>query len=73
MISADGANVYIHGGRVAIAGSAAKSLVGKKFKILFNERKQVATATVLASGKYSTLHATKHGFTTFSLPLPVAL
>jgi DNA-binding beta-propeller fold protein YncE len=47
-------DVYIHGGRVAIAGSAAKSLAGKKVKILFNERKQVATATVLASGQYST-------------------
>jgi hypothetical protein len=47
-------DVYIHGGRVAIAGSAAKSLAGKKVKILFNERKQVATATILANGEYST-------------------
>jgi DNA-binding beta-propeller fold protein YncE len=47
-------DVYIHGSRVAIAGSAAKSLVGKKVKILFNEGKQVATATVEANGKYAT-------------------
>jgi len=47
-------DVYIQAGHVAIRGSAAKSLVGKKVKILFNERKQVATATVLANGQYST-------------------
>jgi DNA-binding beta-propeller fold protein YncE len=47
-------DVYIHGSRVQINGSAAKSLVGKKVKILFNEHKQVATATILASGQYST-------------------
>ena len=47
-------DVYIQGGHVAIRGSAAKSLVGKKVKILFNEGKQVATATVEANGQYTT-------------------
>ncbi len=48
-------NVYIHGGRVQINGSAAKSLVGKKVKILFGTHdKQVATATVGADGRYAT-------------------
>ena len=47
-------DVYIDGGHVAISGSTAKSLIGKKVKILFNERKQVATATVRPNGQYST-------------------
>jgi DNA-binding beta-propeller fold protein YncE len=47
-------DVYIQGGHVEIRGSAAKSLVGKKVKILFNEGKQVATATVEAGGQYTT-------------------
>jgi hypothetical protein len=47
-------DVYIQGGHVAIRGSAAKSLVGKKVKILFNEGKSVATATVEANGQYTT-------------------
>ncbi len=47
-------DVYIHGSRVALLGSAAKSLVGKTVKILFNEKKQVATATVGADGQFST-------------------
>ncbi len=47
-------DVYIQGGHVEIRGSAAKSLVGKKVKILFNEGKQVATATVEADGQYAT-------------------
>jgi hypothetical protein len=47
-------DVYIQGSRVAIRGSAAKSLVGKKVKILFDEGKQVATATVAANGQYAT-------------------
>jgi len=47
-------DVYIQSGHVAITGSAAKSLVGKKVKILLNEGKQVATATVEANGQYST-------------------
>lgn len=46
-------DVYIHGGRVAIAGSAAKSLIGKKVTILFNEKKQVATATVASNGQFA--------------------
>ena len=47
-------DVYIQGGHVEIRGSAAKSYVGKKVKILFNEGKQVATATVEANGQYTT-------------------
>ena len=47
-------DVYIHGSRVLLSGSAASSLVGKKVKILFNEGKQVATATVEANGQYTT-------------------
>ena len=47
-------NAYIHGGRVVLSGSAAKSLIGKKIKILFNEGKAVATATVEANGQYTT-------------------
>jgi hypothetical protein len=47
-------DVYIQGARVAIRGSAAHGLVGKKVKILFNEGKQVATATVEADGQYTT-------------------
>jgi FG-GAP repeat len=47
-------DVFIRAGRVAISGSAAKSLVGKRVKILFNERGQVATATVGANGQYAT-------------------
>ena len=37
-----------------LSGSAAKSLVGKTVKILFDSRKQVATATVEANGQFST-------------------
>jgi hypothetical protein len=47
-------DVYIHAGRVQIIGAAAKRLAGRKVKILFNEGRQVATATVGASGHYST-------------------
>ena len=47
-------DVYIQGGHVEIRGSAAKSLIGKKVKILFNEGKQVASATVEAGGQYTT-------------------
>jgi hypothetical protein len=48
-------DVYVSGSHVAIAGSAAKNLVGKKVKILFGAaNKQVATATVQANGLYST-------------------
>jgi hypothetical protein len=47
-------DVYIQGTHVEIRGSAIKSYVGKKVKILFNEGKQVATATVEANGQYTT-------------------
>jgi CSLREA domain-containing protein len=47
-------DAYIHGGRVLLSGSAAKSLAGKQVKILFNERKTVATATVTAGGQFTT-------------------
>jgi hypothetical protein len=47
-------DAYIHGGRVLLIGSAAKSLAGKQVKILFNERKQVAIATVGTDGQYAT-------------------
>jgi hypothetical protein len=47
-------DAYIHGGRVVLEGSAAKSLAGKQVEILFNERKQVATAKVGASGEFNT-------------------
>jgi hypothetical protein len=47
-------DAYIHGGRVLLSGSAAKSFVGKRVKILFNEGKQVASATVGASGAFAT-------------------
>ena len=119
-------DVYIQGTHVEIRGSAIKSYVGKKVKILFNEGKSVATATVEANGQYTTTaplppvkirecgkttvaktftpsangrfhitltvpanaraaifrltskvaankHSVAHGFTTFSLPLPVAI
>jgi hypothetical protein len=54
-------DVYIHGGKVILIGSAAKSLAGKKVAILFNEKKQVAATTVQANGEFST-----------SAPLPPA-
>jgi hypothetical protein len=47
-------DVYIHGGRVALLGSAAKSFAGRNVSILFNEKKQVATAIVSATGQFST-------------------
>jgi hypothetical protein len=48
-------DVYVKGNRVAISGSAAKSLVGKKVKILFGvKQKQVASAVVKADGEYAT-------------------
>lgn len=54
-------DVYIHAGRVQIEGSAAKSLVGRKVTVLFNEGRAVATAIVQAGGQYRT-----------SAPLPPA-
>jgi len=47
-------DVLIRSGRVALDGSAAKSLDGKKVKIIFDGGKQVATATVGANGQFST-------------------
>jgi hypothetical protein len=47
-------DAYIHGGRVLLIGSAAKTLAGKRVEILFNERKPVATATVDANGQFAT-------------------
>jgi hypothetical protein len=48
-------DVYIHGSRVLLSGSAAAGLVGKKVKILFGTaNKQVATATIGASGEFTT-------------------
>ena len=47
-------DVFIRGRRVALDGSAAKSLDGKKVKITFGGGKQVATATVGANGQFST-------------------
>ncbi len=46
-------DVLVRGGRVALEGSAAKSLLGKKVKIIFDGGKQVATATVQANGQFS--------------------
>jgi len=55
-------DVYIHGGRVLLSGSAASSLVGKKVRILFGTaNKPLASATVGANGQFST-----------SAPLPPA-
>lgn len=47
-------DVYIRGSRVLLGGSAAKSLAGQKVKILLNEGKQVASATVGANGQFTT-------------------
>jgi hypothetical protein len=47
-------DVLIRGGRVALEGSAAKGLVGKQVKIIFDGGKQVATAIVAADGQFST-------------------
>jgi hypothetical protein len=47
-------DVYIHAGRVKIEGSAARRLIGRKVKILFDERRQVATTTVGPTGLYVT-------------------
>jgi hypothetical protein len=50
-------DAYIHGSRVILLGSAAKSLAGKKVTILFNEKKSVATTTVQANGDFATTAA----------------
>jgi hypothetical protein len=47
-------DVLISGTHVILNGSAAKSLVGKKVRILFDNKKQVAIATVESDGQFST-------------------
>jgi hypothetical protein len=47
-------DVLIRGSRVDLQGSAAKSLDGKKVKVVFDGSKLVATATVGADGEFST-------------------
>ncbi len=47
-------DVLIRGSRVELEGSAAKSLDGKKVKILFDDSEEVASATVGRSGQFST-------------------
>jgi DNA-binding beta-propeller fold protein YncE len=46
-------DVLIRGARVAVEGSAARSLDGKKVEILFDGSRQVATATVGTNGEFS--------------------
>jgi hypothetical protein len=46
-------DVLIRGDRVALEGSAAKGLEGKKVKILFDDHQQVASAIVAADGQFS--------------------
>jgi len=48
-------NVLVRDGRVDLNGSAAKSLDGKKVKIIFDSGKPVATATVGSHGQFSTI------------------
>ncbi len=47
-------DVYIRGHRVLLSGSAAESLDGRKVKILLDQGRQVASATVGASGQFTT-------------------
>jgi hypothetical protein len=47
-------DVLIRGERVYLQGSAAQSLRGKQVRIVFDSAKQVATATVGASGEFET-------------------
>jgi hypothetical protein len=47
-------DVVQRGGRVLLTGSAAKSLVGKKVKIVFNSHQVVAAVTVGADGQFQT-------------------
>ncbi len=47
-------DVYIRGERVLLRGSASTSLAGKKVKLLFNDGKQVAGATVATNGQFTT-------------------
>ncbi len=50
-------DVLIRGARVALVGSAAKSLDGKKVKITFDGNEQVASAKVGTNGQFSTTAA----------------
>jgi hypothetical protein len=54
-------DVLARGGRVLLSGSAVRSLVGRKVRILFGSGKRVASATVKPDGEFST-----------SAPLPPA-
>jgi hypothetical protein len=47
-------DVFIHAGRVQLEGSAEKALIGKRVRILFNERRTVATATIRPDGRFRT-------------------
>jgi DNA-binding beta-propeller fold protein YncE len=47
-------DVLLRGDRVLLAGSAAKSLDGKKVEIVFDGSKRVASATVGANGQFTT-------------------
>jgi FG-GAP repeat len=47
-------DVVMRGGRVVLEGSAAKTLDGRRVKIVFDGSEQVATATVGANGEFST-------------------
>jgi hypothetical protein len=47
-------DVLIRDGRVALSGSAAKTLVGKRVAIVFDGSHKVATATVAADGQFAT-------------------
>lgn len=54
-------DVYAHGGRVVIRGSAAKDLAGRRVRILLNGTRQVASAVVETDGQFGA-----------SAPLPTA-
>ncbi len=47
-------DVLERGGHVLLAGTAARNLVGRKVKIIFAGRRQVATARIGANGLFST-------------------
>lgn len=47
-------DVFIRSGRVVVAGAAATSLAGRKVEILFDQGKQVASATVGRDGRFAT-------------------
>ncbi|MHB8241525.1 MAG: choice-of-anchor Q domain-containing protein, partial [Solirubrobacteraceae bacterium] len=47
-------DVYVHGRRVAIRGSAAKSLIGKRVRILLDGEREVAGAVVRPGGQFAT-------------------